>query len=365
MDNNIDNRYINNAIDELIKLLGIKEEVPVYKILSPFDRGKVKESIETIANYLGLPIVVNLSYVPAGYQQRNSGNRFESSALAKTNHAGRGVEGITAQVSIPSYLPLYDTSGLQGFPISVKISDNCRRYPQTFVAVMAHELSHIVLHSLWHKEKDNEFYTDLTAMILGFSNVMRNGRKVIETREKFMSTETLTTTYGYLSDEQFNFAFYKINKILKENVNSYVDSKKKLFKRLTGYKKQLSSYKKEVFRFKKFLEYLDKNQNKTIRKDDLSKIVLFHQPDYTDEFVAVIRSNEEKLKEINGSCSGLLHYTPHYTQQRMNSLQKFTEEIDTLISDLKRKFDLLNDNDVSILKKYVGILYKFKISRQA
>jgi len=109
---------------------------------------------------------------------------------------------------------------------------------------------------------------------------------------------------------------------------------------------------------------LDKNQNKTIRKDDLSKIVLFHQPDYTDEFVVVIRSNEEKLKEINGSCAGLLHYTPHYTQQRMNSLQKFTEEIDTLISDLKRKFDLLN-NDVGILKKYAGILYKFKINRQA
>jgi len=157
MDSNIDKKYISNAIDELIKLLGIKEEVPIQMILDPFHAGKVKESIETIANYLGLPIAVNLSYVPAGYQKRNSGNRFESSALAKTNHAGRGVEGITAQVSIPSYLPLYGASGLQGFPISVKISDNCRRYPQTFVAVMAHELSHIVLHSLWHKEKDNEF----------------------------------------------------------------------------------------------------------------------------------------------------------------------------------------------------------------
>ncbi len=364
MDSKLDNKYISNAIDELINLLGIKEEIPIEVIFKPFRAGKIKECIEKIAGYLGLPIVVNLSYVPARYQPGNTGNRFESSALATTDRAGRGVEGITAQVSIPSYLPSYGTSGLRNFPISVKISDNCPKYPETFMAIMTHELSHILLHSLLHKEKDNEFYTDLTAMILGFSNVMRNGRKVVETREKFMSTETLTTTYGYLSEEQFNFAFNKINKILKRNVNSHVDSKKKLFKRLTGYKKQLSSYKKEVFRFKKFLEYLDKNQNKTIRKDDLPKIVLFHQPDYTNEFVAVIKSNEEKLKEINGSCAGLLHYTPHYTQQRMNSLQKFTEEIDTLISDLKRKFDLLN-NDVSILKKYAGILYKFKINRQA
>ena len=186
MDSNIDNKYISNAIDELINVLGIKERIPLEIIRKPFHAGNIKGCIENIANYLGLPIIVNLSYVPAGYQQRNSGNGFESSALATTDHTSRGVKGITAQVSIPSYLPLYGTSGLQGFPISVKISDNCRRYPQTFVAVMAHELSHIVLHSLRHKEKDNEFYTDLTAMILGFSNVMRNGRKVIETREKFM-----------------------------------------------------------------------------------------------------------------------------------------------------------------------------------
>jgi len=366
----IDNKYINNAIDELVNLLGIKEEIPIETMLKPFRAGSIKGCIEKIANYLGLPIVINLSYVPASYVSAhyqpggNIGDRFESSALAKTDRTGRGVEGITAQVSIPSYLPAYGTSALQNFPISVKVSDNCQRYPETFMAIMAHELSHIVLHSLWHREKDNEFYCDLTAMILGFSKVVKNGRKVVETKKNFDSIETLTTTYGYLSDEQFNFAFNKINKILKKNVNSYVDSRKKLLKRLTDYNRQLSSYKKELFRFRKFVEYLDKNQNKTIRKDDLPKIVLFHQPDYSDEFMAVIRSNEEKLKEINGLYAGILPYIPHYTQQKMNSLQKFTEEIDTLISDLKEKLDLLY-NDVSILRKYAGILYKFKINRQA
>ena len=71
------------------------------------------------------------------------------------------------------------------------------------------------------------------------------------------------------------------------------------------------------------------------------------------------QNNEEKLKEINGFCVGL----HHYTQQRLNSLRKFDEEIDTLMSDLKKKFDLLN-NDVSILRKYAGILYKLKINLQ-
>jgi len=356
MDSNIDNQYISNAIDELINLLGIKEEIPYEIILKHLRHGDIEEGIKKIANYLGLPIAINLSYVPARYLQRNTVHRFESSALAKTNHAGRGVEGIIAQVSIPSYLPLYGTSRLQGFPINVKVSDNCLEHPETFMAIMAHELSHIVLHSLQNKEKDNEFYTDLTAMILGFSKVMEIGRKVVETKNYVILTQTSTTTYGYLSDKQFYFAFNKISEIRKKNINL----KKRLLKKLISYRKQVYSYKKELFRFKKFVEYLDKNQNKAIRKEDSPKIVLFHQLNYTDEFTSVIRSNEEKLKQINDFYVGLIHYT----QQGLNSLRKFVEEIDTLISDLKGKFDLLN-NDVNTLSKYVGISYKLKINRQS
>ena len=351
----IDNQYISNAINELISLLGINDEFPYELIPKSLWYSEVEECIKKIANYLGLPIAINLSYVSSQYQQGNTGSGFESSALATTDRAGRGVEGITAQVSIPSYLPLYGTSGLRGFPISVKISDNCVEHPETFMSIMAHELSHIVLHSLRHKEKDNELYTDLTAMILGFSKVMGIGRKVVDVKDKFLWTETLTTTYGYLSDKQFHFASNMISKIRRNNI----ESKKYLLKKLTAYRKQLSFYKKELFRFEKFVEYLDKNQNKTIREEDTPRIILFHQPNYIDEFTVVIRKNEEKLKEANDFCVGLLHYT----QQRLDSLRIFHEEIDALISDLKEKFALLN-SDVNTLGKYVGFFYKRKVNQQ-
>jgi len=249
MDSNIDYKYISNAIDELISLLGIKEEIPTDTIFKPFRAGNIKACIENIANWLGLPILVNLSYVPAHYQTRNAGIRFESSALSTTDDAGRGAEGISAQVLIPSNLPFYGSSGLNGFPINVKVSSNYKRYPDTFMLIMAHELSHIVLHSLWHGEKNNEIYTDLTTMILGFSSVMENGRKVVETREKFMSTETLTTTYGYLSDENFDYAFDRIGQIRQKNI----DLKERLFNKVATYRKQLSSYKKEFFKFREFI----------------------------------------------------------------------------------------------------------------
>lgn len=224
---------------------------------------------------------------------------------------------------------------------------------------MAHELSHILLHSLLHREKDNEFYTDLTAMILGFSDVVRNGRKVVETREYSHSKETLTTTYGYLSDEHFNFAFKKIGGILSK----HTEFKATLGRKLITSKQKLSFYRAELFKFNKFVEYLDKNQSKKIRGEDGAKIVTFHQLEYVERFTVVIKSNEEKLKEINGFYEGLIHYTPN-TPTRLNSLQKFDEEIDILISDIKREFDLLHDN-VNTLRKYVGFFYKRKIDRQA
>jgi len=342
---NIDNEYIGNAIDELINFVGIKEEVSIESLLKPLYAGNVKGCVGKIANYLGLPVAINLLF----------SDKFESSALTTTDRNGRGIEGITAQVLIPSYLPFYGTSELKDFPITVKVSHNCKNYPTTFIALMAHELSHIVLHSLWHKEKDNEIYTDLTAMLLGFSEVIRKGRKVVETREKFASIETITTTYGYLSDIKFYFAYNKISDIREETINL----NKKLLKKLTTYRRQLSSYKKELFLFSKFLEYLDKNRNKRIKKEDAPKLVLFHQLDYTNKFTGVARSNEERLKEIDGLCVGLINST----HQKLNSLKKLDGQIVTSISDLKKQCDLLH-NDVSILGRYMGFLQRRKINRQ-
>ena len=48
------------------------------------------------------------------------------------------------------------------FPLDFDCADN----PATFIYTIAHEMAHIVLHSLSHPEKRNEVYTDITAMML-------------------------------------------------------------------------------------------------------------------------------------------------------------------------------------------------------
>ncbi|MDD4860020.1 MAG: hypothetical protein PHR56_07440 [Dehalococcoidales bacterium] len=349
----IDNKYITDAIDELINYLGIKRDIPSEVVYKPLLGGNIKKSIEKIVSYLGLPVAVNLLFT----------DTFESHDLVKTSHSGRGVGGITAQVSIPGYLPFYGTSGLQDFPITVKVSRNCKKYPKVFAAIMAHEFSHVVLHCLCHKEKENEFYTDLAAMILGFSEIMRLGRKVIENKQSYSSVETTTTTYGYLSDEQFDFAFLKIKSTLKKSIDSYIDWNGKVFQKLTIYKKQLLSYKRKLFQFNRFLVYLDEHQSKRIIKEDLTKIILFHQLDYAEKFTAVASTHSERLKEVSSVHYGFPQVTRHYTRQRLDSLQTLHEQIGTLVSDIEEKYALLND-DVSILRKYVNTLYQLKIHRQ-
>jgi hypothetical protein len=354
----VSNEYINNAIDELATQLGVKEPIAVQTILKPVRAGTIKGCTEGIAQYLGLPIEVNLSEAP-----------FESTDLTRTDYADRGVAGITAQVSIPSYLPSYGTPGMKKFPIFVRVSGSCLKYPVTFAAIMAHELSHIVLHSLQHRERDNEFYADLTAMILGFSHVMKDGRKVQETQTVEQMnliiysrtvTQTTTTTYGYLSDSQFELAFDKIEKIIRYYRTSCREPKQEFARRLSNYEKKILVYKQQLLKFNRFTGDIDKKRVTRMAQEDAAKLVAFHQPGYVDRFADVLTRNEEKLKQIYDRVpTGLSKSTGfHYTTRTADSLRALCNDVDVLLSHLEQECTLLK-NDIGVLKKYVGLLARF------
>lgn len=294
--------YISKAINNLFHLLGVKENIPCDLVREPVCRGKIEECIKTIADYLGLPIKINLSYVPASYVAPQSptyreSERFVSQSLTKSYGKRRNGAGITAQVSIPSYLPLYGTSGLIDFPIDVKISEDAQEYPNTFIAVMAHELSHIVLYSLQHSEKDNEVYTDIAAMLLGFNEVIKDGRKTEKTHveHSLFSTTTITetATYGYLSDDSFRFAHSEINKILQKNRNA----KKKFLNQSNSLHKRLKALKKDVLKFKNYLEILDKSHKMDIEPSEAQKIVSFHKFGYLEEIENFIDVTQKELEK--------------------------------------------------------------------
>lgn len=355
----VKNDYIEKALNELIPIFGIKEFIDHEKLYPLVHSKKIKEAIKAIVIYLGLPIEVDISYVPKEYR-RNANDGFQSTHLVKTDWKGRGSGGITAQVSIPSNLPLYGTPSMVNFPIRVRLSENCAENAASFIAVMAHELSHVVLYSMLHKEKENEFYTDLTAMILGFANVIKIGRKITNTTEQtqkeiFSSITTTTTetiTYGYLSDENFDFAFNKIESVLSKQKSA----KKELIKKLKQFKKQLSRTKKLSVYFKKYLEYLDKNLNQKISQEDGHKISAFHQPGHTDNFQAVVRKNETSLENSLKFVENL----KNYTEGNIETMQKYEAQLKSANEELAKQHFLLQ-KDVDVLKKYVSLFYKLKL----
>jgi len=333
----VDNKYINEAIDNLFHLIGIKEDILYDSIQKPFKKGKIKKCIKIIAEYLGLPVEINLFYI-SSYHNANSTNdqSFTTQQLVETDAEKRGVAGIVAQVHIPSYLPLYGTSSFVNFPVDVKVSKNIKEHPDTFMAIIAHELSHIVLNSLRYSEKDNEVYTDITAMLLGFNEVMRFGRETIKEHQEYSlsstTTITETTTYGYLPDEQFAFAYKEIIKILKQNKKI----KKKLIKKLNSLQKQALIFENNILKFKNYIEFLDKNTNKKINQKDTQKIVLFHRPGYTEEIENFIKLVKEKLQKQQ-NCKSIKHYYHGWH----NDLNKVLATINTDIEQKRELFKKL------------------------
>jgi len=352
----IDNKYIDNAINELFTSIGLKENVDHKKIIDLIVARKIKDAVKEIAKQLGLPIEVNLSYVPRGYRP-NASDGFHSTALVKTEWNGRGAVGITAQVSIPSNLPFYGSPSMINFPINVRVSENCADNPMTFIFVMAHELSHILLYSLLHKEKENEFYTDLTAMMLGFSKVARNGRQIVKSYKSTSSgilsstttTTTNTTSYGYLSDENFDFAINKIDYLLID----YRKNKNELNKKISETQKIISNHEMEIFYFQKYLVYLDKNYPKVISKQDGPLISSFHQPDYTDDLKMIIKKNVNEVKLILSYSLKINHYGEGYLKEAKN----IEEKLRTIKNEVDSKWTKVNDA-VVILKKYVPLPFK-------
>jgi len=347
MDNEIGNAYIEDAIEELVNAFGIKEPIPSSDIFDKIMSNQVKEAMKIIAQQLGLPIDVRIINVPVDYRSQQGDNQFKSAQLTRTN--GHGTAGIIAQVLIPDSLPFYGSPSLKGYLVNVKISEGCTENPMVFIKIMAHEFSHVLLYSLNHPKKENEFYTDLTAMVLGFADVFRDGRKTTETISEFGNTiTTRTCTYGYLNDRQFDFAFNKIYAILetrrKEN---------EPLSRLTiQFGKTLSEYEKALCKFKEYLDFLSKNTHIKISSAHGKRITEFFQPGYMENIEASINNRKKRLENIRIFLSNPMHFT----SQQIELIKNSSRELTLLLEELNQSLSIIK-KDIKMLKKYLRFKY--------
>lgn len=348
----LSNDEISNALDGLIMCIGVKEEVPSHNLIALLHKGDTQECVQQIAMQLGLPIQIRLSFVtPEGYNRSEGNDRFRTSALVRTNHTGGVSEGITAQVAIPEHLPMFGSSTLKGYPIRVRVSQNCREYPSTFITIMAHELSHVLLASLSHPQKDSELFADLVPILLGFRDIARIGRKShYEFIQGTMVTK-VTTTYGYLTDSQFDYAYYYVIDLLKP----YRRHKERLLETAEEMRVKLKTASQNLASFRDYFEYLDRRRPEKMSKEHALRVVQLHTHDHSIEWENHLGAFETSIENAELFAQSL----NHYTNRTVDCLKAYTQKLESSLAQLTQLTETITE-DERMLRKYVGPVYRLK-----
>ncbi len=354
MYEHVTNDQIVIAIDDLFKVLGAKEEMPgVVELLDLLERKETQACVQRMAQWLGLPVRIELSYVSKDFRPGATGG-FRSASLSRTDVHGHGIDGITAQVAIPDMMPMFGTHSLEGYPIRVRVSENCRDLPDTFLAVIAHELSHVLLAALWHPQKESELHTDLVPLLLGCRDIARSGRKTVQTTTTQNQTVTHTTTYGYLPDDQFEFACQRVSEIL-EHLRTRRDDLQGL---ASAVRALLSETEQRAARFRSQLASLDARPRMTMAGTDAREIVRFHSHDYTRAWDATVAGARSSLTAAEEFLKSLVHYRARTAE----SMAEHSRALSTMRTRLQATRDALG-HDVAILKRTCSPLYRIWHSR--
>lgn len=342
---------ILKAVEELIPLLGVRELVQTHDLLSVIRSGNLTKCVEELALRMDLPIRVNLSLVPA---QQTSGPdsarpSFRSSALVYTDSTGRGRESITAQVKVPDNIPLYGSDKLRGYMIYVTASENCAKYPESFIAIMVHELSHILLASLWSPFKDSELHTDLVPLLLGFRAIVSAGRKTVDSRQSGDNIMTTTTTYGYLTDKQFAIARYYIEDI----VTKHGHKKDQLIRQSTRLKESVDEALGVIEEHERLLKRLDECPPNKMKPDHARHVVDIHNSQPTQQWGERISA----AKKDRIAALRFARELEHYTTQ---TIKELTTHADSLTAHEELVTNIIKSarEDSAIMRRYAGVIFR-------
>jgi len=347
---NIDSEYIEDAVIDLIELFGIKNDndIDYFGLVRLIRDGQTKDCVQKIAQILELPIEIDLSFInenSGGY--RNSDDKFETSDLVKTDRIGRGTDGIAAQVEIPSNIPPLGSSRLNGYKIKVKVSANCTQQPESFIFLIFHELSHVLLAAAGSKHSHNEIYTDITPLVLGYIDIAKMGRKSVETTYGpgvlGVTTTTRTTKYGYLDDSQFTSAVKKINDIIFK----FAPLKDELIEKTETFMTKHEYFQKYLALFRKNILKFTINKDVSIQTRDNETIASFFNPTFFNDLDAFKSKNEERIAKLNNYHSSFNRYSIHNVEVLKINIKNTSEFIQQV------------ENKIKLIKEHTKILYKY------
>lgn len=342
------------ALDELEATVGVAPDAPWGRIHDTL-RVDVAKGLAMIAEHMGLPITVRLRVLPKDYRA-DAKDGFRSKALVRADGNG-GNAGIVAQVTIPSGLPLYGSPAMKGYPIDIVIGENATEDLASFATVMSHEFAHVVLYGMRHPKKEDEFYTDLTAMMLGFSFVVKSGRRIVKESStrygNYVTKHTQTTTYGYLSDANFEYAYPQVRAAV-ENLRLLQMEGRKL---VAGFEQVAADAQHAMEDYEACLRGFAKRPPSQMSSDDAARVVLCHQAEYLTPFRKVC----ERIRSQARSLEPRMPVRWFSSNPQWMSL--FRREIYEAQVKSERELATLHD-DVAILVRNSALTLKLRLKLQ-
>lgn len=141
-----------------------------------FNKKKYAELISEMKRHMGIFCKLSVKYISTDVSEGKS----------------------PAYVLLPDFFPAFGSTTYTNMTISLVFYADLLKSFHKFSMMIAHELSHVVLHSINHPLKKSEEATDIAAMILGFSREYELGHTT------FFETETRKILFkvGYLTFEE-------------------------------------------------------------------------------------------------------------------------------------------------------------------
>lgn len=331
------NDEITEALDELISSLGVKEDADIHSLENLFRKGHLQQCVQEIATQLRLPNRINLSYVDA----------FSSVAGAETGKVEP--QNTAAQVLVPENIPAFGTSSFEEFTIQVQIREDCRTYLHTFVTIVAHELSHILLASLRSPHMDSELYADLAPLVLGFRQIVQTGRTTRGSMEGSSDTGTRTIIYGYLTDAQFDLAYNHVTLALK----GFLCDKDDLMRLVRLTQEKMTNALEGLATCREYLGHLGNHPPKKMKKEHGERVVQLHGLDYSRDWENQIETASESVRAAETFAREL----EHYTASAVRDLRAHARALKLASSLLDQVIEAITWDEV-IMRKYVGRVYR-------
>lgn len=347
----MDNKEIEIILNELINSYGIHKDIDRINLRYLNNKYGLHKAVEEIALQFGLPIKINIVRVVHGAKY-NEKSQFHTTQLSKTDASGKGTEGITAQVIIPNNLPAFGSESMKGFNIDIKVGNNKIDDPVHLFFIIAHEMSHVFLYSVYSKFKSNEYATDLNLLVFGFKELCWEGRKTKDQSQNNSdgSTSSLTTTYGYLNDSEFEFAY---SEIIRRKLA--IIAKVKVFDKLSKSTEEIfDSMKMLDALIKKYISNPKISKSNSMKDKDSKFLVRYFEPQFNVEKEDIINKIKMLVAEGN-SCKKKIESV--YFVKNIENIDMLVNKTKSGITELKNTKKTIN-NILWVIWKHLGIKIK-------